>query len=674
MPTYQVTDPESGRKVKLTGDSPPTDDELVEIFANLPAAAPKQQPDSLGQKALNVAGEATAAVNRGFTQGVDFFTTDQVNNILQLAGSDKRIPSITELFAPATTGNNMQPGLARDVVRSAGEVVPAAVGVGGAIRSAANQLPKMANNAESVGAGVLRQMGKTSVGLDAEMGAMAGAGAAIGKELGGAEGELIGTMLAPASSPRALMSGGKAILQGAIRGESTPKQVAGVIDDFAVVGATPTAGQATKNEIAQGAESLSGNFWGGGALRKSVKNTSERVQEHLTKVADGISTKSGEDVAGRTIKTGITGNGGFIDRFKAQSGRLWSSVDDAIGQDTRVSIGNTKTALQGAVRSDAFGKILNDPKIVELLGAVETAGDDVTYEMLRSLRSSIGAKLSDNSLISDIPRSNLKQLYAALSNDIEVAANAVGANQQWSRANAYTRSGHDRIDGFIENITNKVDLEKVFDAVTRGGNNAATINSFKRSLNPDEWEVVVSNVVRNLGRSTAGRQNAEGDAFSLNQFLTDWNKLGANRNAMFSGSKTLDRYRNDLNVVARVAERVKESSQTLQNASGSGVFASNIGAIGAPLLAAFSGRFDVMAGVMGLVAANKSAAVLMSNPRFVSWLAKSVDKTPEQMASYIGVLSAVAQSSSTEEAEAIQGFIQQIEEQQSQSGPEGSGQ
>lgn len=39
MPTYVVTDPASGRKVKLTGDTPPTDADLDEIFSSLPAVA-----------------------------------------------------------------------------------------------------------------------------------------------------------------------------------------------------------------------------------------------------------------------------------------------------------------------------------------------------------------------------------------------------------------------------------------------------------------------------------------------------------------------------------------------------------------------------------------------------------------------------------------------------------
>lgn len=36
MPTYDVTDPRTGKKVSLTGDSPPTEQELEEIFAKLP--------------------------------------------------------------------------------------------------------------------------------------------------------------------------------------------------------------------------------------------------------------------------------------------------------------------------------------------------------------------------------------------------------------------------------------------------------------------------------------------------------------------------------------------------------------------------------------------------------------------------------------------------------------
>ena len=61
MPTYQVTD-DFGRTLKLTGDSPPTEEELELIFADLPDPDPfADERTGLGQ-----AGETLKAIPRGF--------------------------------------------------------------------------------------------------------------------------------------------------------------------------------------------------------------------------------------------------------------------------------------------------------------------------------------------------------------------------------------------------------------------------------------------------------------------------------------------------------------------------------------------------------------------------------------------------------------------------------
>lgn len=58
MPTYQITDPDSGKTLRLTGESPPTEQELTEIFAQYQqpqqSAQPEPQPE---QQAPSVAGE-----------------------------------------------------------------------------------------------------------------------------------------------------------------------------------------------------------------------------------------------------------------------------------------------------------------------------------------------------------------------------------------------------------------------------------------------------------------------------------------------------------------------------------------------------------------------------------------------------------------------------------------
>ena len=74
MPTYEITDPETGRKIRVTGDTPPTEAELNQIFASVqqaPAPVPRvvqQEPtdpsfmQQAGGVVENLASLATGAV------------------------------------------------------------------------------------------------------------------------------------------------------------------------------------------------------------------------------------------------------------------------------------------------------------------------------------------------------------------------------------------------------------------------------------------------------------------------------------------------------------------------------------------------------------------------------------------------------------------------------------
>lgn len=148
--------------------------------------------------------EFAAGVNRGATGLVDF-ATSLPNAALQVAGIDAQIPSLTKAIPQATQGNFMQEGLGRDVVRAAGEVVPSSIAMGAGLRSAAQALPSMGQAAESTGAGVLRQMGSSTLAQDAGYGALSGAGgaagAALGQKVGGDTGEQVGAMLGSIAAP-----------------------------------------------------------------------------------------------------------------------------------------------------------------------------------------------------------------------------------------------------------------------------------------------------------------------------------------------------------------------------------------------------------------------------------------------------------------------------------------
>lgn len=655
------------------------DVEAATTLANALKAGSYDQPSQPAPEKANPllrgVAEFAAGSNNAVVELVDFLGPDQINNILQLAGSDKRFPTLGEqdIIKSATSGGFVENDLTRDVLRSAGSMTSIGGISGQVLRQGAEQLPRLASNSESVLAGVLRQIKASNPALDFGAGGVAGAGSELGGELGEeiagpegrAAGEMLGSVVAPLSIPSKL--GGAGALSSTIRRTIRPdaQKIASTIDDFKAVGSTPTVGQATGSPGLQSAENLSAKVAGGSPIVRSAKNVQDNIQKRLRILADTASSKEGLDVAGRTLKSGITGQGGFIDRFQARSSSLWGKVDDLIAPDSVTSMANTKEALNKLVSTGDFAKVLNNPKLAQLKGIIDDATGTPSFQELRSLRSTVGRELAGTDLSPDIPRAQLKQLYGALSNDVRAVAEASSpaAVRAWTRANNHTRAGHERLGSYVERIANKGDLQKVYEAVVRGTEDVATINAFKRSLKPEEWNVVASNALRQMGKANPGQQNAEGDAFSVAKFLTDWNRLGPKaRKAIFSGTPQLNKLGKDLDKIARVSESVKESAKAAANPSGTGQAIINTSAGLTAAGATLSGNVPLAGGILSVVAANNSAARLMTSPRFVNWLARTPND-PAKLQAHLSALETVAKNSNIDDAMAIYDLMNELEEE-----------
>lgn len=608
---------------------------------------PKQQSvmDRINEVVLSTPGgkelsELAASANKSIFQMIDFLGPDNVNAALDLVGSDKRMPTLSENLA--SDGGYMEEGLGRDIARSTGEVLPMALGVGQVLRSAASNMPAVKMASESASKGVVRQMGQSTAPQDAAAGALAAIGGELGEEVAGADGKLVGAIAAPLAGA-SIASLGKEAVKSSFR-KGSNKALSQAVDDFSEVGASPTLGQATGDPLRQAIETRSAQVFGGGSVRKSVDRTVSKMQTRLKQISDDISRTSGDVEAGRTIQKGIIGNDGFVSRFQAKSGDLWKKFDSLIASDAPVSAGNTREVLNKLLNTSQVGKIFNNPIISRVRDALEESGGQIDYKTFRELRTAIGAKLGSKDLISDIPRAELKQLYGALSQDLKAVAREGGeeAVKALTRANKYTSAGHSRLDDFVERIATKVDLDKVFSAVARGGEGTQSLNAIKRSLKPEEWEAVSANVIRQLGRANNSRQDMAGEVFSVDKFLTDWNKLGSAKKVLFSGSKKLNEYSKNLDKIARIAERVKQAGSEGANYSGTGQMLANSG-IGAGIVGgAVTGNFAASGGLIAAVAANKGAATLMTNPRFVKWLAQS--STVKDLPAHIARLEPIANS------------------------------
>lgn len=137
--------------------------------------------------------EFAAGANRSVAGFLDFLGPNNINAILELSGSERRVPTFSG--AMASEGGFVEPGLQRESLATAGELVPAAVGIGQALRSLAGRLPAVAG--ESTGAGVVRQLGASKPMQDVTGAAAAGVGQEVGREFGGEGGAMIGSVAAP---------------------------------------------------------------------------------------------------------------------------------------------------------------------------------------------------------------------------------------------------------------------------------------------------------------------------------------------------------------------------------------------------------------------------------------------------------------------------------------------
>jgi hypothetical protein len=476
--------------------------------------------------------------------------------------------------------------------------------------------------------------------------------------------------LAPSVAPYALKAGVRGTLRG---GEQNIPKMRQNIAAFEGAGTTPTVGQASEQPLSRFVESGMAKLPGSAnQMAKKAATQAEEIGATVEKLADDLAKGQTADpeAAGRAIAKGLNGPGGFVSRFKEGQKMLYDKLDSYIKPDNKVEVSNTKNALasmnEDIKGAEQLSKFFQNSKIKEIekalksdvSGAPETvmvakqppkAGgglmnapveqpnllvkipegpptNALPYEAVKKLRTLVGQQLEDHSLTSDIPRSKWKALYAALSNDLEAAAAATSnpdAVKAMSRANQFTRAGHARIDSVLEEVAGKAKPEDIFQAATSGMKDGATkISSVMKSLNTEERDIVKAAFVDRMGKAAPGAQNAGGDVFSSQTFLTNWNKMSPRaKSIMFaSESGTLAKKLDD---IATAASNIKEGSKVFANPSGTTAAGAQVAGLTSVVTALASGNLGLASALVAGAGGANLTARLMTNPKFVDWLAKA---------------------------------------------------
>jgi hypothetical protein len=451
---------------------------------------------------------------------------------------------------------------------------------------------------------------------------------------------------------------GAGAVQRVVRGgEAGRRDMAQRIQDLENAGVTsPTLGLASGNRLIGGMENLLQSTPGAvkimrGARDKVVQGMQDRTQD----AADMASMNRGSLESGISIQKGLNQN--FRDQTTATTTRLYDDLGEVIPADTPVNVARTKTAINTlnpviegapnlspmfqnsrmlgigrAMDADTVGTTIqgggglwNAP--VAVRQPVST--DKLPFQAVKKLRSAVGQEISDNTIMSDVPRSKWNPLYGALSEDMRGAAAQTGpaATAAFNRANDYNRAVIGRMDR-VAPLADAKTPETAFRMYSRAAeDNLSTLRAVKKSLPEGARGDAAGTIIERLGRARAGGQDDTGSAWSPDTFLTNWNRMTPQtREELLSGFKNASEVKAAVDSVARATSLMRENSQLWANPSGTAASLAargTLGAIGLGGAGAISGALSPLiplAAGGGVLGANLMARAFTS-PRVVRAMA-----------------------------------------------------
>lgn len=531
------------------------------------------------------------------------------------------------------------------------------LGVGGVLNAGRSAVSTAAPAARQVLGNLLTAQPKLQMVSTAT-----GAGAAgATRESGGSQGEQLAAGLIGGLSPGAVSTATGAATRGAVRGASGEK-VQRAIDDFAALGTTPSVGQATGSRMVQGAENLLGGApTSAGVINRFAERQAEDIGSGLQKMADNFSPNASAERAGRAIERGaetLKGNTNAVKRA------LYWQADRLIPDSTPAPLSNTwqtvvklttpdpgATATTGALVQPTIAKLRQN-----LEADIAAGGGQLTYSALKRIRSDIGEAISNSSpLVPSTDIRELRQLYGALSRDMEGVAQSLGpaAVAAAKRANNYTRASADRLEQVERVIDKNGGPERVFQAAMSGTRDGGTtLRAVMQSLPKEGQQAVTAAVIKRMGLANPGAQDAAGEAFSAQTFLTNWNKVSTEaKRALFDRhgqgfTKSMDR-------IANVAQNIRDGAKVYANPSGTTNRAAAL-TYGGMLVASLFDPSLISTG--GLAASGAGANYLarkMTDPDVVRWLASSTAMPVGSAVAQINALRRIGEKKGDEEIIAL---------------------
>lgn len=365
------------------------------------------------------------------------------------------------------------------------------------------------------------------------------------------------------------------------------------------------------------------------ALQKQVNDISGQIQ-NVSKSQGGSYNQAGKEI--------VKGAENIIEKSKLRDKQLYGKVDEFIPADSPISMDNTFKALQDRkvqiTSAVSGGKVAGYNKFITDAQNQLSQGKQIPYDSLTALRSEVGTALQGK--LEPQERAALNKIYGGLTNDIKTNIqrsdlDKIGkqsALQAWEKANTSHRLRTNFIKDNIQPLLDKGTPEEVYKYATSQARLGGTrVGQIMRSLNDNQKEFIRGTLIRDLGLAQKGAQSAEANVFSPQKFMAEYSALKKNgtEKAIFTPEQVTAF--NRLNKAVELTKNTEQAGQQKQLMQAIGLTSVGVSTGGAGLIPALG--------------AARISANLMTNPKFINWLAITSQSTPKELPRHLNRLSAI---------------------------------
>lgn len=433
-------------------------------------------------------------------------------------------------------------------------------------------------------------------------------------------------------------------------GKVTAQQL---VDKFRRLRIEPPAGAASgSHTIALLEKGISASPFSASVMQKNAELVIGQTQQAARNLVRKFGTPVTPQRVGEVVRTASEK---AAQQFQTKQNAIYEKAYDMIGKDAPIALDNIIALRQEFEQTLAQAPKSLAPtykKVIRYLKNIQTdAGDPdgMPLEVLRTLRTDLGKNLAQPMLVGGKGGENAayKQVYAAMTLDLSAAAQRINpkAANVLKRADQYTKAFNRNVGVTLNKIGKFNTDEEVFRYIEQGRNIGATkLRQLRKQFEPEEWDTVVASTLDRMGLASAGGQDATGELFSVNTFMSNWNRMSAEAKDALFYSQRYKGLRQNLDDLVEVSSSLK-GVERFANTSNSGNLLSvtnTIQMLGSGLAGFAAGGGTVSLFGIGAVAGlNRLGAVLITNPKFVKWLITPIPN-PAGIPAHLGRLYALS--------------------------------